>query len=69
MNFDGSSQTRLTDNPASDALPAWSPDGTRIAFVSDRERNVEIHVMKADGSSVTRATDNPEADGFPAWSQ
>ncbi|PYP68750.1 MAG: Tol-Pal system beta propeller repeat protein TolB, partial [Gemmatimonadetes bacterium] len=34
---DGSEQTRLTDNSASDQEPAWSPDGRRVAFVSSRD--------------------------------
>ncbi len=32
MNADGTNPTRLTDNPAEDILPAWSPDGRKIAF-------------------------------------
>ena len=41
MNADGSGQTRLTNNPAADGFPTWSPDGTRIAFVSGDLRNPE----------------------------
>lgn len=37
MEADGSRQTRLTNNPSSDKDPAWSPDGMRIAFRSNRE--------------------------------
>jgi len=48
MNADGSGQTRLTDNPAYDAAPVWSPDGQRIAFYSTRDGNSEIYVMNAD---------------------
>ena len=60
--------TRLTDNGAADELPAWSPDGRRIAFDSNRDGNREVYVMNADGSGVTRLTDNGAADEFPAWS-
>ena len=61
---------RLTDHPAYDGQPSWSPDGSRIAFASNREGNREIYVMNADGSGVTRLTDHPqmgEAWG-PSWS-
>ena len=50
--------------------PAWSPDGRRIAFTSERDGNPEIYVMNADGSGVTRLTYNDarDLDSFPAWS-
>ena len=38
MNADGTGQTNLTNNRGSDDSPAWSPDGTRIAFASDADR-------------------------------
>ena len=68
---DGSDVTRLTHNSASDGDPNWSPDGTKIAFDSDRDDNGnrDIYVMNAaDGSDVTRLTDNPDFDQFPSWS-
>ena len=40
---------QLTDDPAEDGGPAWSPGGTQIAFNSDRDGNFEIYVMNADG--------------------
>ena len=49
MNPDGQNQRRLTNNPASDHSPSWSPDGKRIAFVSKRNWNSDIYVMDADG--------------------
>src|SRR6266699_2417301 len=72
MNADGQSVARLTSTspPASYGQPAWSPDGTRIAFKSERDGigNAEIYVMSADGSGVSRLTNNPAFDGKPAWS-
>ena len=68
MNVDGSNQTRLTTNLAYDDQPKWSPDGSKLAFISNRDGNFEIYTMNADGSSQTRLTNNPAADGFPSWS-
>ncbi len=68
MDADGSNQTLLTNNPALDGLPAWSPDGTKIAFHSDRDGNDEVYVMDADGSNQTRLTNNHAFDFGPAWS-
>ncbi|HEV8380062.1 MAG TPA: Ig-like domain-containing protein [Gemmatimonadales bacterium] len=61
--------TKLT--PASDTTsasdPIFSPDGSRIAFVSQRDGNPEIYVMNADGTGATRITTDPQADGRPAF--
>jgi Tol biopolymer transport system component len=54
--------------PADDFSPRWSPDGSRLAFVSDRDGNEEIYVMNSDGSGQTRLTDSPASDAGPSWS-
>jgi Tol biopolymer transport system component len=68
MNPDGSGQTRLTNNPALDYTPAWSPDGTKITFSTNRDGNEEIYVMNANGGNPVRLTNNPAQDYFPTWS-
>ncbi|MGZ4784154.1 MAG: hypothetical protein ACXV5S_00655 [Acidimicrobiales bacterium] len=70
---DGSGLLRLTNNQADDEMPAWSPDGTRIAFMSDRDAssdtyNQDIYTMNADGSRVVQITESPGLDYEPAWS-
>ena len=51
----------LTNHPAYDGEPDWSPDGTKIAFVSDRngDRGSQIYVMDADGKNPISLTDGP----------
>jgi len=61
---DGTDLTRLTDSPGPDFDPSWSPDGTRIAFRSERSGEPEIWVMNADGTEQRRLT----AGLSPAWS-
>jgi len=67
-NVGDSEERNLTDTPGFDGMPAWSPDGRRIAFASDAiEEHSQIYVMNSDGSGLTRLTDNPADDSFPAW--
>jgi Tol biopolymer transport system component len=68
INPDGSSLTRLTNDPATDRYPAVSSDGTRIAFTSNRDGDHEIYVMNADGTGLTQLTDNTAFETQPVWS-
>lgn len=68
MDADGSNQTRLTNNPYHDTRPTWSPDGNKVAFVSDRDGNEEIYAIDADGSNLVRLTHTSASDISPAWS-
>ena len=68
LNADGSGLLNVSNHPAFDADPAWSPDGTEIVFVSDRDGDLEIYRMAADASSVTQLTANDGTDMEPAWS-
>jgi hypothetical protein len=67
MNANGTGQTRITNNTASDGSPVWSPSGTRIAFQSNRTGNYDIFTMNVDGSAQTNRTNNPAVDEYPEW--
>jgi WD40 repeat protein len=69
VNPDGTGETVLVsgDIETDNAWPAWSPDGTRIAFATNRDGDYEIYMMDADGSNQTRLTTHPAGDTRPSW--
>ncbi len=76
--LDGSGYRRLTDNEAADINPVWSPDETRVAFLSDRLASTSddhfrgmynLFTMSSDGSDVRSLASNIRAEGSPpVWS-
>ncbi len=58
----------VTNDAARDTLATWSPDGTSIAFASNRSGDEEIHLVRRDGSGMTNLTNSPAAESDPAWS-
>jgi Tol biopolymer transport system component len=68
VSADGRNTRRLTDHPALDGGPTWSPSGDQIAFYTARDGNMEIYLMDANGGSLQRLTNDPAADTEPAWS-
>ena len=66
-NVDGTDAKDISRDPDFDGWPAWSPDGTRIAFSSNRSDTYQIYVMNADGSGLFRAVESPYTDVRPQW--
>jgi Tol biopolymer transport system component len=67
MDSDGTNIQQLSDT-GGDVGPTWSPDGTKIAFHSDRDGFNNIYVMNQDGSSIQQLTHNDGDDSFADWS-
>jgi len=59
---------KVMDDTATATEPAFSPDGSRIAFTSTRDGQPEVYVMDADGTNVARLTNSPGLDGDPSFS-
>ena len=69
MNPDGTDQHALTDNASNDADPAWSADGSELAFESVTGNAFNLYVINADGTGVRQITHSTHrTDVQPAWS-
>jgi Tol biopolymer transport system component len=69
VSADGSGRTTVGNGPAADHAPVWSPDGRRLAFVSDRQGDEAIYLMDADGGNVSRLTPIGLQAIDPSWSR
>lgn len=67
-SLDGVAVTQLTSDPASDVQPAFSPDGTRVAFASDRAGSWDIWILPLDGGPAAQVTRGPADEIHPSWS-
>lgn len=68
VNSDGSNLVRLTEQKGFDTDPVWSPNGSKIAFVSTRFGNWDIYIMNADGSNIIPVTNHFGICSHPSWS-
>ena len=73
IDIDGTGLTKLTEDPdplvpIDDTRPDWSPDGSRIAFQSNRSGNNDIYLMNPDGQEVLQLTSHSATDAAPEWS-
>jgi Tol biopolymer transport system component len=64
---DGTSRANLTNNPATDIEPSWSPDGQWIVFSSDRTGGFDLYIMRPDGSDLKRITTDSAKDSDASW--
>ena len=69
LREDGTGLSRLTNNASDDGLPAWSPDGKTIAFVSNQGGAWAVWVMNADGSSRRELFDIGGGGLKPYWTE
>jgi len=68
INFDGSDHHPLTAGTFSDSSPRWSPDGTRIAFISDRDGKSQLYVRWIESGQTAKLTDLENSPAGISWS-
>ncbi len=64
----GNTKQQFTADAAHDVMPAFSPDGTQIAFASNRSGNWDIYIKKIGGGQPMQITDSPAQELHPTWS-
>jgi Tol biopolymer transport system component len=74
MSVDGSGLIRLTEGQGRVKHASWSPDGSQVVFISDRDGSNDVYTLAvpdasgAGGGEVVHLTDRPESDAHPTWS-
>jgi Tol biopolymer transport system component len=68
INIDTKETRVLAAHPALDTYPTWSPDGSKLAFVSSRDGNEEIYIVSREGDALANLTNNVGSDFNPVWS-
>jgi WD40 repeat protein len=68
MDAQGRNLRNITQHPAWDYWPAWSPDGQALAFVSERDGDPELFIMALEAQEASQLTFNSETDRLPTWS-
>jgi TolB protein len=68
FNVGSRTPLRLTNDPADDRDPAWSPNGRQLAFASRRDGNWDLYIYDIATSNITRLTFGAEFQGAPTWS-
>ncbi len=66
-SVDGRTVTQITADPSDDLMPAISPDGTKIAFASNRNGNWDIFTMPVGGGAATQITFDVDEEVQPTW--
>ncbi len=69
-NLEGSAAKRLTFDPALDAMPLWSPDGTQVVFTSSRGTAFDLYLKEANGAQEEKLIFESNVDKYPnSWSR
>ncbi len=68
-SVNGSALRQLTDDPGNEVMPAFSPDGSRIAFAGDRAGNWDIYIVDVKGGQAVQVTSDPTDDIHPSFSR